>query len=76
MKTKAELRKVISDIPSYIPRFGEMSKVNYDYKGLSWKKIRKQAKKGLESPAKALGLYDEPPTKEMYNDFPDENPDF
>jgi hypothetical protein len=41
MKTKAELRKVISDIPSYIPRFGEMSKVNYDYKGLSWKKIRK-----------------------------------
>ena len=71
MKAKPELRGLIPDVPSYIPRFGEMSKINYDYKGLSWKKLRRQAKKGLGDPIKTLGLYDSPPTKEMYNDFPD-----
>ncbi len=76
LKTKPELRVLVPDTPSYIPRFGEMSKINYEYKGLSWKKMRKSAKKGFESPFKILGLYNDPPSKEMYNDFPDENPDF
>ena len=62
MKTKPELKNLISDIPSYIPRFGEMSKTNYDYWGLSWKKISKETKKGLKNPIKILGLYDNPPT--------------
>lgn len=39
LKAKPELKSLISDIPSYIPRFGEMSKINYDYKGITWKKI-------------------------------------
>jgi hypothetical protein len=76
MKTKAELRNLMPDIPSYIPRFGEMSKVNYQFKGISWKKLNKLANQGLESPARLAGLYDNPPAKEMYNDFPDEQPDF
>ena len=36
-KAKPELKQFIKDIPNYIPRFGEMSKINYNYKGKSWK---------------------------------------
>lgn len=30
----------------------------------------------MQSPAHTLGLYDNPPSKEMYNDFPDQSSDF
>lgn len=41
LKIKPELWSMVSDIPNFVPRFGEMSKVNYNYKGISWEKIRK-----------------------------------
>lgn len=63
---------MVSDLPSFVPRFGEISKINYEYKAVNWKQLDKRSKKGLLSPTQQLGLYENPPTKEMYNDFPDE----
>ena len=36
MNAKPELKKLISDLPDFVPRYGEMGKVNYNFKGISW----------------------------------------
>lgn len=58
MTVKPELKKLISDLPDYVPRFGEMGKVNYNFKGISWKKIYKKVNMNESNIFRILGLYD------------------
>lgn len=58
MTVKPELKKLINDLPDYVPRFGEMGKVNYNFKGISWKKIYKKVNMNESNIFRILGLYD------------------
>ncbi len=53
-----------------------MGKVNYNLKELNFKKIYRKSSMKWTNIFRKLGLYDFNIPKEMFNDFPDEFPDY
>lgn len=68
--------KVVSDIPEYVPKFGEMAAViDYEFDQI---KFKEQIKNDwIEyNPIRKLGLYDIPVHEKMYDDIPGQGPAF
>ena len=76
-RTKLENKKIIKDIPDYVPSFGEANVVEpfYPYKKTNWKKTRRQNKtfKSLLARLKFYPLIINP---SFYNSDPDKKPNF
>lgn len=67
---------VVKDIPEYVPKFGEMATViDYDFDKV---KFQDEVAQDWEdyNPIRKLGLYDHPIIDKMYDDVPDQGPDF
>jgi len=68
--------KVVTDIPEYVPKFGEMATViDYDFD-----KVKFQDSLASDwseyNPIRKLGLYENVVTESMYDDVPGQGPDF
>lgn len=76
MTTKSDNKKLIPSIPSFVPKFGEIDKVKYQYKEVDWKRIYSKTSLKLKNPIFLLGHYKNKVKDEMYNDDPNEKQDF
>ena len=77
MTAKAENKKLVKDIPNFVPKFGEISKVvAYPFNKISWKKLYKKSRISSMNPLYKLGFYENSVKKEMYDDDPNIEPDF
>lgn len=78
MKPKSKNKKLIKDIPNFVPKFGELSKVKkiYKYKKKTWRKLYNKQKFYKTNIFHKLGFYEEKVTKEMHNDDPNVKQDY
>lgn len=70
MKAKPENKKVIPSIPNFVPKFGELEKVNYNYKKVKWNKLYKRSNLKHQNLIHVLGHYENSVLDDMYNDDP------
>lgn len=77
MKPKPENKRKIADIPNFVPKFGEISKVHgYNFKKRTWKKLYRKSYFRRTNIFDKLGFYDKRVTREMHNDEPNMKPDY
>lgn len=76
MTSKSENKKVIPDIPNYVPKFGEFEKIKYPYEEVEWKKYYSKTSLKHQNLIYKLGHYDNLVSDDMYNDDPNEKQDF
>lgn len=72
-----ELQKYIKDIPNYVAKYGEAGavKMNYPFDQIKWLDLHKNTFKSVNILNK-LNFYRNPIDPELYDDNPDEKPDF
>lgn len=74
---KSENLKLIKNIPGTVPKFGEATAVaqHYPFNDVDWKKLYQTTLKSINIIDK-LGFYKKKIKSELYDDFPDKEPDF
>ncbi len=74
---KSENLKLVRDVPGLVPKFGEAAAVcdSYPFKDVQWKNLYQTTLKSMNPIAK-LGFYSRKIKPELYDDFPNRDPDF